>query len=170
MKQPTRKIRTSRPQQGIGVIAALIVLLMLAAIAASVVRLNWGQQMSSAQDILGAKASLAAGAGAEWGLYQAINASGSWNNCTNSTQTLDLTATMGFRVTVTCTSNATAFVEGVEDPNNDGVVTARSVRVYKIDSVACTGSGNCPDNVAALTSTYVERHRQVMATNISTDE
>lgn len=165
MKQPTRLIRTSRPQQGIGVIAALIVLLMLSAIAASVVRLNWGQQMGSAQDIMGAKASLAAGAGAEWGLYQAINAAGSWNNCTNSTQTLDLTATTGFRVTVTCTSNATAFVEG-----GDSGGAARSVRVYKIDAVACTGSGNCPDNVAALTSTYVERHRQVMATNISTDE
>jgi MSHA biogenesis protein MshP len=164
MKPRANKTITQR-QQGIGVIAALIVLVMLAAISASVVRLNWGQQMGSAQDILGAKASLAAGAGAEWGLYQAINASGSWNNCTNSTQTLDLTATMGFRVTVTCTSNATAFVEGADSGG-----AARSVRVYKIDAVACTGSGNCPDNTAALTSTYVERHRQVMATNIDTDE
>lgn len=151
-------------QHGLGVIAALVVLVMLAAISASVVRLNWGQQVSSAQDIMGANASLAAAAGAEWGLFQALR--GTWVGCTSSSQTLDLTATMGFRVTVTCASNATAFVEGAQ---SDGS-TARSVRVYKIDAVACNSTGTCPDNTAALTQTYVERHRQVMATDISTDD
>lgn len=151
-------------QRGLGVIAALFVLVMLSAVAASVVRLNWGQQMGSAQDILGAKASLAASAGAEWGLYQALSASGSWNGCTSSSQTLDLTSTMGFLVTVTCTSPATAFVEGGDDSG-----AARSVRVYKIDAVACNGVTACPDNASATKATYVERRRQVMASDIDTD-
>lgn len=149
-------------QHGFGVIAALVVLVMLASIAAAIVRLNWVQQMTSAQDVMSAKATQAAIAGAEWGLYQALR--GAWVGCTSSTQTLDLTASMGFYVTVTCTSNATAFVEG-----GDSGGLARSVRLYKIDAVACNGGGTCPDNAAAATSTYVERYRQVTATDVDTD-
>src|SRR5690606_31160249 len=149
-------------QRGLGVIAAMFVLVMLSALAAAIVRLNWGQQIGSAQDIMGAKAFQAANAGTEWGLYQALK--GSWVGCTNASQTLDLRAAMGFFVTVTCTSNASPFVEGGE------AGTPRTVRLYKIDAVACNGpSGACPNNAAATSQTYVERHRQVTVSDIDTD-
>lgn len=164
-KSPTTPWRLSphrRPQQGLGVIAALLVLVLLSALAASIVRLNWSQQVGSSQDLLGAKASLAASAGAEWGLYQALR--GTWAGCSSASQTLDLRSTMGFWVTVTCSSPATAFVEG-----SDATGAPRSVRVYKIDAVACNGTASCPDNARATTSTYIERHRQVVASSIDTD-
>jgi MSHA biogenesis protein MshP len=159
-----RRLARSRPQHGIGVIVALLVLVVLSSLAAAMVRLNWGQQMGSAQDTQGAQASLAASAGAEWGLYQVLRG-GSWVGCTSSTQTLDLRATTGFWVTVTCNSRGTAFVEGA---NANG--SPRLVRVYRIDAVACNGTATCPDNTRAAMATYIERQRQVTATDINTNE
>lgn len=152
-------------QGGLGVIAALLVLVLLSTLAAAVVRLNWTQQMTSSQDIMGAKGLQAAQAGTEWGLFQALR--GTWVGCTNSTQTLDLRSTMGFSVTVTCTSQATAYVEGASC-DAAGSCSARTLRVYRINAVACTAA-SCPDNTQATSATYVERQRQATVTSIDTD-
>lgn len=162
MKPERHRLHRPAPgrQHGIGVVVALLVLVVLSSLAAAMIRLNWGQQMGSAQDILGARASLAASSGVEWGLYQALRSGGA---CA-ATQTLDLRTDTGFWVTVTCTSSA--FIEGGEA---DGT-SARTVRVYRIDAVACNGTATCPDNTRAATSTYVERQRQVTATDKNTDE
>ncbi len=144
-----------RHQRGLGAIAAIVVLVLLAALAAAIVRLGASQQSALAQDVQAERAAQAARAGIEWGLYQAFK--GSWTTCAGSSQTLDLTADTGMRVTVSC--SATAYNEGEQD-----VGTARTVRVYTIDAVACPAS-TCPDAAMAAQPGYVERRRQVHATD-----
>ena len=142
-------------QRGFGVIAAIIVLVVLAALAAAIVRLGNGAQAGIAQNLLSTRALQAASAGTEWGLYQALK--GSWTTCTGASQTLDLTASTGFHVTVSCDSRS--FNEGESAPG-----VPRVVRIYTVDAVACN-STTCPDNNAATGPGYVERRRQVQAGN-----
>ncbi len=144
------------PQTGLGAIAAIVVLVVLAALAAAVVRFGAVAQATNAQNVMSARASQAARAGTEWGLYQAFK--GSWTTCSSASQTLDLTASTGFRVTVSCDSRS--YYEGETAPG-----TPRSVRIYTIDAVACSGSAACPDNAAAAGPNYVERRRQVQASD-----
>ena len=151
-----RKPASGRRERGFGVIAAIVVLVVLAALAAAVVRLGAVAQTTSAQSVLAARAMQAARAGTEWGLYQAFK--GSWTTCSGAIQTLDLTADTGFRVTVSCDSSR--FYEGESAPG-----TPRQVRLFAIDAVACNGSATCPDNTRATTQGYVERRRQVQATD-----
>ena len=143
-------------QRGLGAVAAIVVLVVLAALAAAVVRFGAVAQATNAQNIMSARASQAARAGTEWGLYQAFK--GSWTTCSGTSQTLDLSASTGFRVTVSCDSRS--YYEGETAPG-----TPRSVRVFSIDAVACSGSTVCPDNTAAAGPNYVERRRQVQASD-----
>lgn len=152
----TSCVHRPRRQAGFGAIAAIVVLVVLASLAAAVVRFGAVAQSTSAQAVLAARALQAARAGTEWGLYRALTASGGWTTCVNASQTLDLTTDTGFRVTVTCTSSL--FYEGETGPG-----VPRSVRLFKIDAVACNGTGTCPDNTRATTQGYVERRRQVQA-------
>ena len=99
-------------QRGLGAVAAIIVLVVLAALAAAVVRFGAVAQATNAQNVMSARASQAARAGTEWGLYQAFK--GSWTTCTGASQTLDLTASTGFRVTVSCDSRS--YYEGETAP------------------------------------------------------
>ena len=142
---------TSR--RGFGSVAILVVLVLLAAMAAAIVRLSSTAQSSSALDTLSARADQAARAGVEWGLYQAFK--GAWTSCSGASQTLDLRTDMGMMVTVSCSSNT--YNEGESSPN-----VAKVLRVYTIDATACN-SASCPDNVRATQKGYVERRRQVQA-------
>ena len=146
--------RRARPR-GFGSIAILVVLVMLAALAAAIVRLSSSAQTSSALDTLGTRADQAARAGVEWGLYQALK--GSWTTCSATSQTLDLRADLGMMATVTCTSST--YNEGETSPG-----VPKVLRVYTIDAIGCNSSA-CPDNARAVQSGYVERRRQVQATN-----
>lgn len=152
--------RLRQPAHGLGAVAVIVVLVALAAMAAAVLRLSQQAQTASAQDVMGARASAAARAGLEWGLFQAFK--GSWTACSNASQTLDLsTDAAGMRVTVSCDSRV--FNEG-ETPAGAPQV----VRVFTLDAVACTsGSATtaCPDAAQAVTGAYVERRRQVQAVN-----
>jgi MSHA biogenesis protein MshP len=145
-------VRVQRPH-GLGMIAAIVVLVILASLAAAIVRFGAVAQSTSAQAVLAARASQAARAGTEWGLYQAFK--GSWTTCSGASQTLDLGTDLGFRVTVSCDSRS--FNEGETAP-----ATPRTVRLYTIDAVACNAA-TCPDNTRATTPGYVERRRQVQA-------
>ena len=140
-------------QRGFGAIAAIFVLVVLAALAAAIVRFAGVAQATIAQNLLSSRASQAANAGTEWGLYQAFK--GTWTTCSGDSQTLDLTASTGFRVTVSCDSRS--YNEGETAPG-----VPRVVRLYTIDAVACN-STSCPDNSAATGPTYIERRRQVQA-------
>ena len=141
-------------EAGFGAIAAIVVLVVLASLAAAVVRFGAVAQTTGAQAVLAARALQAARAGTEWGLYQAFK--GSWTTCAGASQTLDLTTDTGFRVTVSCASSV--FNEGEVSPG-----VPRTVRLFTIDAVACNGSSTCPDNTRAITQGYVERRRQVQA-------
>lgn len=142
-------------QRGFGAIVAIVVLVMLATLAAAVVRLGGVAQATMAQSVLSARAVLAARAGTEWGLYQAFK--GAWTTCSGASQTLDLTGSTGFHVTVRCDSRR--FNEGESTPG-----VPRQVRIYTIDAVACSAT-SCPDNSAAITPHYVERRQQVHASD-----
>ncbi len=144
-----------RSERGFGAIMAIIVLVVLAALAAAIVRLGSVAQATGAQNLLSARISQAARAGTEWGLYQAFK--GSWTSCSGTSQTLDLSASTGFHVTVSCDSRS--FNEGESAPG-----TPRVVRIFTIDAVACN-SAACPDNAAATGPTYIERRHQVHASD-----
>ena len=148
------------PSRGLGAVAVILVLVVLASLAAAVVRLGQQTQTLGTQSLQGARAQAAARAGLEWGLYQAFK--GPWTSCSNASQTLDLAADgAGMRVTVTCDSRL--FNEGESAPG-----TPATVRVFTLDAVACnsrSAATACPDNTAAATQGYVERRRQVQAVN-----
>jgi len=146
--------RTS--QRGLGAIAAIMVLVLLAALSAAVVRMATAQQMGGAQELGAAKASQAARAGIEWGLYQAFK--GSWTTCAGSSQTLDLSSDLGMRVTVIC--NSSLYNEGESAPG-----TPQAVRVFTIDAVACNSTTSCPDASRVTGPTYVERRMQIHASS-----
>jgi MSHA biogenesis protein MshP len=141
--------------RGLGVIAVLLVLVLLATLAAAIVRLGFATQTGSALDALAARAVQAARAGGEWGQYQALK--GAWTTCAGANQTLDLSADLGMHVTVSCQSQT--YQEGETVPG-----TPTIVRIFSIDAVACNRSA-CPDNVAALSPGYVERRLRVQASN-----
>ena len=147
----TRRARA--PALGLGVIAALVVLVLLSTLAAAVVRLTWTQQTTLAQDIDSARAFQGAYAGTQWGMYQALK--GSWTTCAGVSQTLDLRSSMGVRVTVSCTSDL--YNEG---ETTAGTGTPVTVRLYTITAVACNGAAaTCPDNASVTRPNYVERMR-----------
>jgi MSHA biogenesis protein MshP len=141
-------------QRGFGAVAAIMIVVILAVISAGLVKLGTTQQVNSAQDILSARAWQAARAGTEWGLYQALRAPP--KVCDGTSPTLDLTATDGFRVTVTCTK--TDFNEGELSPG-----VARSISIYTVTAVACNSAVSCPDAARADKPGYIERQRVVMA-------
>jgi MSHA biogenesis protein MshP len=147
-----------RRTRGMGAVAVVLVLVVLAAIAAAVVRMGNQSHSQTIQALQGARASAAARTGIEWGLYKAFR--GSWTNCSNTSQTLDLSADGGgMRVTVRC--NSQQFNEGETVPG-----TAATARVYTIDAVACpsrTALTACPDASTATTQSYVERRRVIQA-------
>lgn len=161
----TRRALGRAQARGFGAVVAIVILVLLASLAAAITRLTWTQQSNSASDLASARALQAASAGMEWGMYQALNASGSWQGCTNSSQTLDLRTSLGVWVTVTCTANGTPYVEGATTTGGD-----RQVRVYQIDAVACNGATGCPDNSRSALQTYVERRRQAIVTDRLTSE
>ena len=141
-------------QHGFGAIAAIVVLVILALLAAAIVSIGSVQQITSAQDLMSAKAWQAARAGNEWGLYQALKN----GSCTTPAPTLDLSADTGFHVTVTCES--WTYNEGETIPG-----TPKQVTVYRITAVACPAAA-CPVITPTVAGVgYVERTRVVLATN-----
>lgn len=142
-------------QHGFGAIAAIVILVILALLAAAIVSLSATQQITSAQDLMSAKAWQAARAGNEWGLYQALK-NGTCVAAPGST--VDLSADTGFRATVTCDS--WTYSEGETIPG-----TARIVTVFRITAVACPAAVCPASDVSVAGVGYVERTRVVLATN-----
>lgn len=147
-------------QRGFGAIMAIVILVILASLAAAIVKFGSVQQATSAQDILSARAWQAAKAGNEWGLYQALQPAGIWNACAGLSQTLNLSVATGFWVTVTC--NSTVYNEG--ETCAPGCAQTQ-IRVFRIDAMACNSAAGCPDPGMATSPNYIERKREVIATN-----
>ena len=150
-----------RRMSGFGVIAAIMVLVILAALAAAIVGIGTAQQSASALDLMSARAWQAARAGNEWGLFRALSTTtpgDAWKTCSGSSATLDLTADTGLYATVYCDS--WLYNEGETVPG-----TAKTVRVFRIQSIACPVAAGCSGTNAAAGTFYVERVRSVIATN-----
>lgn len=142
---------TRRIQTGLGAIAAIMVLVILAALAAAIVTFSTGQQMALAQDIQSSRALQAAFAGTEWGLRRALK------NNTCDTQTWSHPDHADFKVTVACAQ--TTYNDGETAPG-----TARELRVYRVLATACNGTAaTCPDNAMVSSHAYVERQRLAVA-------
>lgn len=156
-------LRYRAGQQGFGLIAVIVVLVMLAALAGGLVALTSAQRSALSQDVFSARAEQAARAGIEWGLFQAFSGSTAWTaggNCTNAGVNAPVTATValnGFQATVSCWSRR--FFEG-QNPDNSGI----EVRVFQISAIACpAGAGACPrTDASTLGANYVERRREVV--------
>ena len=146
-----------RMQRGFGAIMAIVIVVILAALSAALVTFGNTQQLTSAQDVLSARAWAATRTGNEWGLHQALR-----NGSCSASTLLNLSADTGFWVTVSCTQipAATPYNEGESAPG-----TPQTVRVFRIESTACNSAAGCPDNAMATSPGYVERKRQVIATN-----
>ena len=137
---------------GFALPSAIFLLVILAGLAAFMVNFSTTQNITSAQDVQGARAYHAARSGTEWGLYQVLDP-------TNATVVAPGTATWpnmpacpadtamtieGFTVTVSCSSN---------DYSEAG--STRSIRVFYLRSIASVGV------VGSLG--FVERRVEVVA-------
>ena len=154
-RRPGHPRRRGR-QRGLGAVMIIVVLVVLAGIAAAIVRLAAEAHTTSAQELMAARAAQSARAGLQWGLYQALK--GTWTTCSGASSTIDMGSENGMRVTVGCDS--TLYNEGESSPG-----TPQTVRVYTLDAVACNSSTACPDNALVAQPGYVERRWQIQATN-----
>jgi len=137
-----KKIR--KIQQGLSLVTAIFLLVVLASLGAVMMTFFTAQEQSSTLDILGSRAYQAARAGIEWGAYQVLQNGGA---CAAST-VVPLAGTLsGFTVTVTCISTAYSDVS-----TSSGTVT-----MYSLSSVATRGTVGQPD--------YVERQISVTLSN-----
>lgn len=124
----TRATSTIRTQRGVGIVTAIFLLVVLAALGVAIASVYSAQQTSSALDVMGTRAYLAARAGAEWGIYrQRID-----NSCVSSaTFAMPAGTTLSeFSVTVTCTP-----------------LTEHGITRYRVISTACNqpGPAGCPN-------------------------
>jgi len=153
----------NRRARGFGMIAAIVILVILAAMAAALVRLAAVQHTSSAQDALSIRAWQAAKSGNDWGLYHALRRL-PWpdvgTDCDAAhfgapvARMLDLSAETGFRVRVSCESRL--YNEGETAPG-----VAAPLRIYRVAATACNAA-QCPAADAAQPG-YVERTRVTLA-------
>lgn len=153
-----------RVQRGFGAIAAIVILVILASLAAAIVSVGTSQHLTSAQDVMSAKAWQAARAGNEWGLYKALKVE-TWGTgtCDAASQVaqMDLRTDSGFNVSIYCDS--WQYNEGEKDVT--GSVVPKEVRIYRIRSVACPAA-SCPASDASVAGVgYIERTRVVVAAN-----
>jgi MSHA biogenesis protein MshP len=128
----------TRREQGIGLVTAVFLLVVLAGLGVAMVSIFRAQQATTTLDVMGVRAYLAARAGAEWGIYQQRIV----NSCAPST-TFAMpagTSLTGFSVTVNCTQ-----------------VTQAGINRYRVTATACNppGAGGCPN--VAVTADYVQR-------------
>ncbi|MEZ4333266.1 MAG: hypothetical protein R3F35_16005 [Myxococcota bacterium] len=89
-----------RDRGGFALVAALVILVLLAALGSTMLRLTGTEQASASLALLGSRAHFAARSGIEWALREAIAA----GDCPAPTTTLTLAegALSGFRVEVRC--------------------------------------------------------------------
>lgn len=152
-------------QRGFGAIMAIIVLVILAGLAAALASIGSASQAASALDIQSARASAAANAGLEYGLYRAVKPAGAapWKTCScpdpatcTDKALLDLSADTGHHVLVWCDSKA--YSVGPDEP---GTPTPLTQRVAVVTALACSSS-TCPDPAGAANMGYTERKRSVV--------
>lgn len=91
---------------GFSLVSAIFLLVIVSVAGAFMVRAGGAQQATASFALLAPKAHHAARSGLEWGIYRALNVSGSCpvGSTTTSSLTLGEGGLQGFRVTVDCSS------------------------------------------------------------------
>jgi len=140
-------------QRGIGILAALLVIVLLGGLALSITQITQIATRNQSADIMGSRALLAAKAGIEWQSWLILAAENANLIAKTSTYTCPTNAVsqkfdgflVDFMVTVRC-------IKTTATENN------QSISVYQIESVACNvpSAGACPNN-AAVNGLYIER-------------
>ena len=146
-----RCVSQHQGQRGFAYIAAVIIMVVMATLATAMVRINTVQLTSANQDLLAIRATQAARAGVEWGLYQLKS-----NTCNASRTLTDFVPSTSFTVTVLC--SYLEYNEGESAPNVPIVK-----RIYRIDATACNIGASCPSSANATSVEYVERRRVATA-------
>lgn len=141
MNQLSRSRSRSR---GVGLITAIFLLVVLAALGVAMVTIFTSQQAASSLDVQGARAYQAARAGVEWGLFQQLR-NGSCNAAPTSFALPKDSALDGFVVTVTCTRIGA-------DPLTRHVIVATACSLQPDDG-SCPAASDSPD--------YVQRRIEV---------
>lgn len=135
---PERR-RAGLAERGFGIVTAVFLIVVLAALGAFMVAVFGLQQTAGAVDVQSARAFHAARAGIEWGIYQASVAA----SCAPA-QTLTFGGTLaGYNVTVQCT----AFVADE---------LGAPVNLYEIVASACNAAP-CPNPAVNPGPRYLER-------------
>jgi MSHA biogenesis protein MshP len=134
-------------QNGVGLVTAIFLLVVIAGLAAALVNIFTSQQASSQLDQQGTRAYQAARAGIEWGLFrQAPNRTA----CVSAgTFALPATSMLGaFTVTVTCSISF-----GPSNANDP------ALNRFLIRATACNqpDSGACPNTKSSNNLDYVQR-------------
>lgn len=128
-------------QQGLALVSAIFILVVLALIGGFAVQVSTMQQTASAQDIQSVRAYQAARAGLEWALWRVQPDNGS--TCSGATNVpLTGSSFAGITVTVTCTVTTVSGINAL----------------YTLTSIACNqpAGGSCP-NTGGFSSMYIER-------------
>lgn len=136
--------RSRSRSRGVGLITAIFLLVVLAALGVAMVTIFTSQQAASSLDVQGARAYQAARAGVEWGLFQQLR-KGSCSSAATSFALPRNSALDGFVVTVTCTKM------GV-DPLTRHVIVATACSLQP-DGGSCPAASDSPD--------YVQRRIEV---------
>ncbi|WP_123067975.1 MSHA biogenesis protein MshP [Massilia aurea] len=157
-----------RIQSGFAYIAAVVLLVVVAGLAVALLRLTSTQQSTVNQALLGARASLAARGGIEWGFRVLDTRCQEAPMAPVPVQLTQFRAESGFHVTVTCSYSTYSEGERIRMPAPGGdpeqVTDPLSKRIYQITAVACNGAGaGCPDANSVAGAEYVERARVATA-------
>lgn len=130
--------RLPRTETGFILPTAIFLLVVLAALATYMVSLSRTSHISSALDVQGTRAYLAARAGIEWGTWQLLQNS----SCAAASPPLTLAGTLAaFSVNVSCAPSGPPYTDGAD-----------TITVYVITSTATSGAPHEVD--------YVERQIQ----------
>lgn len=147
----THHLRSPLPRasrsRGVGLITAIFLLVVIAALSVAMVTVFTTQQASSALDVQGSRAYQAARAGLEWGVFK--HARPDPCNSTSSFSIGEGTSLDGFTVTVTC-----SLMDGPETAGND----TEALDQRKVTAVACNApseAGACPNPTS--NGDYVQR-------------
>ncbi len=132
-------------QRGVGLVAAVFLLLVIGALIVFLVRMSGLQHSTAALDVQGARAFQSARAGIEWGVYRVLRD----NSCAAS-------ASFGLGADL---SDFTVTVQCVDSPYTE--IDATVKHVYSIVATACNRpvAGACPGSAGPF---YVERQLQAL--------
>ena len=135
-----RALLLHRWQQGFAAISAIFLIVLLAALGAFMVTFSNTEQLTSAQDIQGARAYWAARAGLQW----AVSTAKSTAACPTSPSSFAVNTGATFNLTVTCSTNS--YSEG-----------ASTITVFSLNAVATQGSLGSAGYVERSLSVFLEQ-------------